>query len=152
MISDYQVNSLMVKKAFTFVACGKRITRNTPAKPMTSVTLKSCGSFLTQSSLLRCQQPSTICLATSFTFNKLMAIISGDKTRQGYAACSTLKPAGYLFSASRKITAARPTQKVNCRQHDEKVTALLTPLSLTSPLQAKLHEFYILNALEGEQE
>lgn len=152
MIFDNQVNSLMAKKAFTLAASGKKIACNTPAKPMTPVTLKSCGSFPAQPSGSRCKQP----LHGNAIVRRSCGLLPAQTCHldeQVAALPRLLKTT--LFERS-VMQPAKVSPAVR-----QSVSAVLTPFPrparnakqlVTVLLQAKLHEFYALNAMEGEQE
>ncbi|QSR33493.1 hypothetical protein CFI10_00520 [Marinobacterium iners] len=93
----------------------------------------------------------------AFTFRALQATMFYNNTRQGYAACSTLKPAGYSFPVN------TPAKPMPSSVGTLKSCGFFISAALLSHLP-KAHQvtssrskhpsgqnFYPLNALKGDQ-
>ncbi len=172
MIFDNQVNSLMAKKAFTLAASGKKIACNTPAKPMTPVTLKSCGSFPDANYILGMPlteahfsgsfpvQSSGPCCKQLLHSNAIVRRSCGFLPAQTNRLDEQVAALPRLLKTTLFERSVMQPAKVSPAVR-QSVSAVLTPFPrparnakqlVTVLLQAKLHEFYALNAMEGEQE
>lgn len=139
----YKDSLAAAKKAFTLATSGKKIACNTPAKPMTPVMLKSCGSFPDAKHTLGMPLPD--------------AHFAGSFPAQTYRLDEKVAALPRLLKAALFERGGMQPAKVSPAVR-QSVSAVLTQFPrparkakqlVTVLLQAKLHEFYTPKAMEG---